>query len=77
MMVAVLLWFGLLLSKPQWLSHDNRISVMWMELLTEQVVVGVSLVFEGESTITDVIEVLQPLEVRHRHTTGIQVHVLK
>ncbi len=40
-------------------------------------VVGVSLVFEGESTVTDVIQILQPLKVRNCHTAGVQIHVLK
>lgn len=45
--------------------------------LTEQVVVRVSLIFEGESAVTDVIQVLQPLEVGNSHAAGVQVHVLK
>lgn len=48
----------------------------WMLRLTQQVVVGVSLVFEGESPVTDVVQVLQPLEVGNGHTAGVQVHVL-
>lgn len=40
-------------------------------------VVGVPLVFEGESTVADVIQVLQPFEVRDGHPAGVQVHVLK
>lgn len=39
-------------------------------------IVGVSLVFEGQSPVTDVVQVLQPLEVGNRHTAGVQVHVL-
>ena len=31
--------------------------------LTKEVVVGVSLVLEGESAVADVIEVLEPLKV--------------
>lgn len=48
----------------------------WMLRLTQQVIVGVSLVFEGESPVTDVVQVLQPLEVGNRHTASVQVHVL-
>lgn len=43
---------------------------------TEQVVVGVSLILKGESTVTDVIQILQPLKVWNCHTTGVQIHVL-
>lgn len=39
-------------------------------------VVGVSLIFEGQSAVTDMIQVLQPLKVGDGHTTGIQVQVL-
>lgn len=46
-------------------------------VLTEQVVVGVPLIFEGQSSIADMVEILQPLEVRHCHTASIQVHVLQ
>ena len=45
--------------------------------LTEQVIVGVSLIFKGESTVTDVVQILQPLKVGDSHTAGIQVHVLR
>lgn len=45
--------------------------------LTEQVVVGVPLIFKGQSSIADMVEILQPLEIRHRHTASIQVHVLQ
>ena len=44
--------------------------------LTEEMVVGVSLVFEGETSIADMVQVLEPLKVGHCHTTGVQVHVL-
>ena len=44
--------------------------------LTQQVVVGFPLVFEGESTVTDVIQILQPLEVRDGDAAGVQIHVL-
>ena len=45
--------------------------------LTQQVIVGVSLIFKGESTITDVVQILQPLKVGDSHTAGVQVHVLR
>lgn len=38
-------------------------------------IVGLSLIFEGKSTIGDVVEVLEPLEVRDGHTTGVDVQV--
>ena len=40
-------------------------------------VVGVPLVFEGQSSVADVVEVLEPLKVGHGHAPGIQVHVLQ
>lgn len=60
-------------------NKDQRVSGRfpeWMLRLTQQVVVGVSLVFEGESPVTDMVQVLQPLEVGNGHTAGVQVHVL-
>lgn len=48
-----------------------------MGRLTQQVVVGVSLVFEGESTVADVVQVLQPFEVGDGDAAGVQVHVLR
>lgn len=45
--------------------------------LTEQVVVGVPLVLEGQSSIADMVQILQPLKIRHSHTTSVQVHVLQ
>ena len=38
-------------------------------------VVGVSLVFEGQATEADMVEVLEPLEVGHCHTTSVSVQV--
>lgn len=40
-------------------------------------VVGVPLIFKGQPSIADVVEILQPLEIRHRHTASVQVHVLQ
>lgn len=45
-------------------------------VLTEQVVVGISLVLEGQSSIADVVQILQPLKIRHCYATSVQVHVL-
>lgn len=39
-------------------------------------VVGVPLVLEGQSTVADMVQVLQPLKVGDSHSTSIQVHVL-
>ena len=47
----------------------GKVTQMTRRTLTEQVVVGVLLVFEGEPAVADVVQVLEPLEVRHRHTT--------
>ncbi len=44
--------------------------------LTEQVVVGVALVFEREATEADVVQVFEPLEVRDGHTTRVDVQIL-
>lgn len=44
--------------------------------LTQQVVVGVPFVLEGQAAIAHVVEVLEPLEVGDRHTASVQVHVL-
>lgn len=39
-------------------------------------VVGVSLIFEGQSAVADMVQVLQPLKVGDSHATSVQVHVL-
>lgn len=44
---------------------------------TEKMVVGVSLILEGQTTVADVVQVLQPLKVWNRNTSSVQVHVLK
>lgn len=44
--------------------------------LTQQMVVGVPLVLECEPTITDVVQVLQPLEIGDGDTPSVQIHVL-
>ena len=41
----------------------------------QQVVVGVLLVLEGETTVADVVQVLEPLEVGDGDTTGVDVQV--
>ena len=38
-------------------------------------VVGLPLVLEGETSVRNVVQVLQPLEVGDCHTTGVDVHV--
>ncbi|GMS97804.1 hypothetical protein PENTCL1PPCAC_19979, partial [Pristionchus entomophagus] len=41
----------------------------------EQMLVGVTLVLEGETTVRDVVQVLEPLEEGDSHTTRVDVHV--
>lgn len=43
--------------------------------LTEQMVVGLALVLEGQATVRDVVEVLQPLEEGDSDTTGVDVQI--
>ena len=38
-------------------------------------IVGVLLVLEGESTVTHMVEILEPLEVGDRDTAGVDVQV--
>ena len=38
-------------------------------------VVGLALILERETTVRDVVQVLEPLEVGHGDTTGVDVHV--
>ena len=45
--------------------------------LTKQELVGISLIFEGETTITDVVQVFKPFKEGHSHTTSIDIHVLQ
>lgn len=44
-------------------------------VLTEQVVVGLALVLECQTTVRDVVQILEPLEERHGHTTGVDVQI--
>lgn len=44
-------------------------------MLTEKMVVGLSLVLEEQSSVGDVVEVLQPLKVGDGHTAGVDVQV--
>ena len=39
-------------------------------------VVGISLVFEGQSSVADVVQILEPLEIGDGHTPGINKQVL-
>lgn len=68
-------------AEPQSRSSDtmsaNKYSFFGRLWLTQQVVVGVPLVFEGQSSVADVVQVLQPLEVGHGHAAGVQIHVLQ
>jgi len=43
--------------------------------LTQQQVVSVTRILEHESTKADVLEIFQPLKVRHGHTAGVDVDV--
>jgi hypothetical protein len=43
--------------------------------LTQKMVVGLAFVLEGQATVRDVVEVLEPLEERHGDTTGVDVEV--
>lgn len=43
--------------------------------LTQQMVVGLALILERQTAVRDVVQVLQPLEERHRHTTGVNVQI--
>lgn len=43
--------------------------------LTEQMIVGLALVLEGQATVRDMVEVLQPLEERDGDTTSIDVQI--
>ena len=47
-----------------------------MNELTEQVVVGVTLILECQSAIADVVQIFQPFKVRDSHTTGVDVQIL-
>lgn len=51
--------------------------VVLMFVLTEQMVVWVSFIFEGESSVTDMIQILQPLKVGDCHSTSVQVQILR
>ena len=45
------------------------------QAVTEQMVVGLPLVLEGEPAVGHVVEVLEPLEVGHGHTPSVDVEV--
>jgi len=44
--------------------------------LTKQVIVGVAFILERQSAVTDVVQILQPLEVWDSHSTSINVQIL-
>lgn len=46
-------------------------------VLTQQVVVGVPLILESQSSVADMVQVLQPLKVGDGDAAGIQVHILQ
>jgi hypothetical protein len=41
----------------------------------QEMIVGFALVLEGEATVRNVVQVLQPLEVGDGHTARVDVHV--
>ena len=49
----------------------------WGVMLTKQVVVGLALVFERQTTEADVVEVLEPLEVGHGDTSSVEEEIRK
>lgn len=51
--------------------------VLYSCSLTQQMIVGIPLILEGQASVTDVVQVLQPLKVGDGHATSIQVHVLE
>lgn len=67
--------------KQRWSYQQNALDTtntkLQVEKLTQQVVIGVTLILEGESAVTDVVQVLQPLEVRDSHTTSVHVQILR
>jgi hypothetical protein len=42
---------------------------------SEEVVVGLPLIFKGQPAVGHVIEILEPLKVGDRHTASVDVHV--
>ena len=44
--------------------------------LTEKVEVRISFILEGQSSVADMVQVLQPLKVGHSHTSSVGIEVL-
>ena len=63
-----------------WLDGDlgaNAAKVLLQRVLNaaQQVVVGVLLVLEGQATVADMVQVLEPLEIGDGDTTSVDVQV--
>lgn len=50
-----------------------KVFIIMKETLTEQVMIGIFLILKGKSSVRNVIDVLQPLEVRNGHTSRVHV----
>lgn len=57
-------------------SHNFTFGFQKEHTLTQQEVVGVPLILEGKTTVTDMVEIFQPFEIRHCHTTSIDEQIL-
>lgn len=44
-------------------------------VLTQEMVVGFTFIFECQPAVRDMVKILQPFEERHGHTTGVDVQV--
>ena len=63
-----------------WLNSDlgtNSAKVLLQRVLNaaQQVIVGVLLVFEGQATVADMVQVLEPFEVGDGDTASIDVQI--
>jgi hypothetical protein len=47
----------------------------WRSSLTEEVVVGLALILEVQSSVADMVQVLQPLKVGDSHTTSVHIQI--
>ena len=52
-------------------------SMVAIHIQTEEVVVWVAFVFESQSAVADVIQVLEPFEIRHGDATSIDEQILR
>lgn len=48
----------------------------WNELLTKEIVVCIPFIFERQTSIADMVQILQPFEVRYSDTASIEVQIL-